>query len=85
MEKKNEQGDVMAKKIIKIMGIKKQGDIGKTYNILNLSTGKEYTIDQYPKYQRGIGTAEYIVAEKYGESLAKFMRLKDAKKFIEVI
>jgi hypothetical protein len=68
---------------IKITGIRGDVHSGKTYDVKNLKTGKEYTIDQYPKMQRGAGMANYIVSEKYGEALRKFITLSGAKKFIE--
>jgi len=60
----------------------KSEDFGNTYIVTDTKTGNEFTIDQYPKRERGRGSANYIVSKRFGESFAKTMTLSGAKQRI---
>jgi cytochrome c-type biogenesis protein CcmH/NrfF len=76
------EGILMVHKIISVKKIAKSEQFGDTWKVVNLSTGQEFTIDQFPKRDRCPECANYIV-EQGNTALAKFMTFRGAKQFIE--
>jgi hypothetical protein len=69
-------------KNIVVTAVRGNSNRGKTYNVLDEKTGKEYIINQYPKSQRSKDSANYAVSEKYGSFLGKFRTKRNAMSWV---
>jgi len=63
---------------ISIRLIMKNKTFGNSYMATDHKTKKEFAVDQYPKRDRGIGSANY----RYGGFLGKAMTLRGIKAII---
>jgi hypothetical protein len=67
---------------ISIRLIMKNKTFGNSYMATDHKTKKEFAVDQYPKRDRGIGSANYAVSHRYGGFLGKAMTLRGIKAII---